>query len=90
MPTKHPRHTVTEVGPVATAFERARRVRADVKAADLVVLGAEALVERERASVQEAEQRRALRRRLRERVNEAGGLDRAALSEARHAWSRDP
>lgn len=88
MPTRHPRHTVTEVGLVATAFERARQVRADVKAADLVVLGAEALVERERASAFEDEQRSALRGRLRERVQ--SGLDLAALSEAReHAWSRD-
>ena len=90
MPTKHQRHTITEVGPVATALERAREVRADVKAADLVVLGAEVLVERERAAAREDEQRGALRRGLRKRVIEGSGLDEAALSAAReHAWSRD-
>lgn len=49
VPTKHPRHIVTEVGPVADAFARARQVDPDVHIRDLVVLGAEAMEERARA-----------------------------------------
>ncbi len=47
MPTKHPRHIVTETGPVADALSRARRVRPDVHVRDLVLLGAERVVEDE-------------------------------------------
>lgn len=61
VPTRHPRHIVTEVGPVADAFMRARRVRPDVHVRDLVVLGAEAMVEQaRRAEVDEARRAEAI------------------------------
>lgn len=59
MPTKHPRHIVTEVGPVADAFARARRVEPDVHVRDLVLLGAEAIVERGRQAEVDEERRAA-------------------------------
>lgn len=90
MPTRRPRHTVTEVGAVADALRQARAVRPSIKPAELIVRGAEALVEDDRRSGAEDQERRALRERLLKRASTDDGLDRAALREAREqAWSRE-
>lgn len=57
VPTKHPRHIVTEVGPVAEAFAKARKVRPDVHVRDLVLLGAEAVVARAEQAEADAQRR---------------------------------
>lgn len=61
MPTKHPRHIITETGPVAEAFAKARRVKPDVHVRDLVLLGAQAIVEQaEQVTVDEERRQRAI------------------------------
>ena len=78
VPTKHPRHIVTEVGPVADAFARARRVRPNVHVRDLVLLGAEALVEQEAREQADEGRRAAAIERLIELSLDPDGFDRKA------------
>lgn len=77
MPTKHPRHIVTETGPVAEAFARARRVKPDVHVRELVLLGAEAIVKRAEQQVVDDERR------------QQAIADLIALSQDPHAFDRD-
>ncbi|MBA2348753.1 MAG: hypothetical protein H0V81_10710 [Solirubrobacterales bacterium] len=77
MPTKHPRHIVTETGRIAEAFAKARRVKPDVHVRDLVLLGAEAIVEQaEQETVDEERRQRAI-------------ADLIALSQDPDAFDRD-
>jgi hypothetical protein len=78
MPTKHPRHIVTEVGPVADAFARARRVEPDVHVRDLVLLGAEAIVERGRQAEVDEERRAAAIEELIRMTTIGDGIDHGA------------
>lgn len=87
MPTSKPRHTVTEVGEIAEAFARARRIRPEIGARELIVLGAEALVEHQREHERDSQVRLVLRQRLLERVTQPDGIDREALAEARWRWA---
>jgi len=78
MPTKHPRHIVTEVGPVAEAFAKARRVQPDVHVRDLVLLGAEAIVERAEQEEADEERRAAAIERLIAMTTTGDGIDHEA------------
>lgn len=78
MPTKHRRHIVTETGPVAEAFARARRVQPDVHVRDLVIAGADAIVERGRQAEVDEEVRAAAIERLIELTTKPGGIDHEA------------
>ncbi len=78
MPTKHPRHIVTEVGPVADAFAQARRIDPDVHVRDLVLLGAEAMVEREMRAEVDEERRAAAIEELIRMTTTGDGIDHEA------------
>lgn len=78
VPTKHPRHIVTEVGPVADAFARARRVDPDVHIRDLVLLGAAALEERGKREAEAEERRDAAIERLIALTTTGDGIDEEA------------
>ena len=82
MPTKHPRHIVTEVGPVAEAFARARRVKPDIHVRDLVLLGAEAVVEQAERERVDEERRAVAIERLFALTTGPDGIDHAAALEA--------
>lgn len=89
MPTRHQRHTITEVGPVAEALGRVRSVagRADLR--ELVILGAEAFIRREEEHQGSEEARSALRERLIARSTTPGAIDREAADAVReHGFSR--
>lgn len=82
MPTKRRRHTITEVGDVEQALERVRAVDGEPDIRELVVLGAEAAVER-------AAERERLKERLIARLATGEGIDLEAAEEVRqHGWSR--
>ncbi len=81
VPTKHPRHIVTEVGPIAEAFARARRVKPDVHVRDLVLLGAEAVVEQAKRERGDDERRAAAIERLIALTTDPDGIDHAAALE---------
>lgn len=78
MPTKHPRHIVTETGVVAEAFARARRVDPDVHIRDLVLAGADAIVERGRQAEVDEERRAAAIERLIAMTTSGDGIDHEA------------
>jgi len=86
MPTKHPRHAITETPEVKAALD-ALRAQLDGERADLaqlVILGAQTQLERLRA---EDERRRALREDLVRRIR-SGELDAdpALADEAKRSW----
>lgn len=78
MPTKHPRHIVTEVGPVAEAFAKARKVQPDVHVRDLVLLGAQALIERAERDEVDDERRAAAIEELIRMAQDPDAFDRDA------------
>ncbi len=86
MPTRHPRHAVTETPRVRAALDELRRRGLDFTLGELVVRGAEA---RLAESAQESG-RRELRARLALALREGThGLDSAAMDEARErGWAR--
>jgi hypothetical protein len=89
MPTKFPRHTLTETPPVRAALDELRRRGVRVVLADLVVRGAAALGEE--LDRRDAEQQREadLRGRLVERLRTGTGLDLEAAMEVREGgWTR--
>ena len=90
MPTRRPRHTITEVGPVEEALGRVRAVRGDVDLRELIVLGSEVAVDRARQEAATEERRVALRRRLIERLGRPGEVDLEAAEEVReHGCEQD-
>ncbi len=86
MPTRHPRHAVTETPRVRAALDDLRSRGIDFTLGELVVRGAEA---RLAESAQESSQR-ALRARLAATLRDGThGLDPASLDEARErGWTR--
>lgn len=90
VPTKRPRHTITEVGPVEEALDRVRAVHPDVDLRKLIVLGADELVRQTESEHRLKAYRAALRQRLVERTTAANGVDGGAAAYAReHGWARD-
>lgn len=86
VPTRHPRHAVTETPPVRAALDELRSRGIDFTLGELVVRGAEA---RLAESAQESA-RQELRARLAAALRDGThGLDPAALDEARASgWTR--
>lgn len=91
MPTKRPRHTITETGPVAEALERARSVAGSLDLKEIVVLGANAYADSELERQRSDERRAELRRRLLKRTLRPGAVDADAALEVREqGWVREP
>lgn len=89
MPTTRPRHTITEVGAVADALSRVRATTGGVDLRELIVLGAEAKLEREEQRAQAVERSAALRERLIARSTRPGAADLEAAREVRRrGWAR--
>ena len=88
VPTRHPRHSITETPPVREALDSLRRRGERVKLDDLVIRGArDRLREIETGRGEEAE-RAELRRELIEQLRTGDGLDPAAAYEARErGWT---
>lgn len=86
MPTRHPRHAVTETPRVRAALDELRSRGIDFTLGDLVVRGAEARL----ADSAQERARRELRTRLAAALRDGThGLDPAALDEARErGWTR--
>lgn len=92
MPTKRPRHTVTETDALADVLEQLRRHsrsnRLDL--AELLRLGGEVKLREFQEEERAAAARTAARERFLERSRSAHGIDVDALAEARiNGWSRD-
>ena len=83
VPTKRPRHTITEVGPVEEALRRARHAEGDVDMRELIVLGAEAVVGRARERARTDERRAGARENAVRRLLSGAGIDAAAAHDAR-------
>ena len=89
MPTTRPRHTITEVGDVEDALQRVRKQTGSADVRELIVLGAEAKLEREQERLRSAARRAELRERLIARTAHPGGVDVEAAAEVRrHGWAR--
>jgi Arc/MetJ-type ribon-helix-helix transcriptional regulator len=89
MPTKLPRHTITETPSVREALDELRRRGEPVSLPELVILGARGLVEDlDRREDQRAHDA-ALRERLVARLRSGEGLDLdAALAARDRGWTR--
>lgn len=89
MPTKRPRHTITEVGAVEEALAQLRAEIGEPDFRELVVLGVERKLEREHESARNEKRRAELRERLIARTTQPGGVDRDAASVVREVgWAR--
>ncbi|HLN01129.1 MAG TPA: hypothetical protein VK335_17700 [Bryobacteraceae bacterium] len=88
MPTRHPRHSITETPPVREALDALRRRGERVRLDDLVIRGArERLQEMENSREEEARKAK-LRQDLVERLRTGEGLDVDAAYEVReHGWT---
>ncbi|MGI8750087.1 MAG: hypothetical protein ACR2J6_06005 [Thermoleophilaceae bacterium] len=87
MPTKRPRHTITETDDVAVAFQRVRAVGADPEPKHLVLLGAQKLVEDVERGHQEEARRAELRERLLARTVGRAVNTEAALDAHERGWA---
>lgn len=88
MPTRHPRHSITETLPVREALDALRHRGERIRLDDLVIRGArERLREMEAARDQESRDIE-LRRQLIERLRTGEGLDADAAYEVRErGWT---
>lgn len=88
MPTRHPRHSITETPPVREALDALRRRGERVRLDDLVIRGArERLREMEVARAKETRNAE-LRRQLVEQLRTGEGLDVDAAYEVRErGWT---
>ena len=88
MPTRHPRHLITETPPVREALDSLRRRGERVRLDDLVIRGArDRLKELEVGRGEEAEKTE-LRRELIEQLRTGDGLDVGACYEvSEHGWT---
>lgn len=90
LPTKRPRHTVTEVGLVESAFEDVRRLGLEPDPRDLMIRGAAELVSEITKARAGSERRRALGERLIQRATHPDGVDKAAAVWAHEeSWARN-
>jgi len=89
MPTKLRRHTITETPQVSAALDELRRRGEPVTLAELVIRGAQAVVEDLDRRAGEDSDPAALRARLAERLRTGDGLDLGAALDARdRGWTR--
>jgi hypothetical protein len=88
MPTRHPRHSITETPPVREALDALRRRGERVRLDDLVIRGAHERL-REMEVARDEETRNAeLRRELVEQLHTGEGLDVDAAYEVRErGWT---
>lgn len=89
MPTKLPRHTITETPKVREALDRLRGRGEPVSLPDLVVRGVDATLADLAGSDDEEARKAALRKRHVERLRSGDGIDvDAALWVREHGWTR--
>jgi hypothetical protein len=88
VPTRRPRHSITETPPVREALDALRRRGERVRLDDLVIRGArERLLEMETSREEEARKAK-LRQNLVERLRTGEGLDvDAAYEVSEHGWT---
>jgi hypothetical protein len=88
VPTRHPRHSITETPPVREALDALRRRGERVRLDDLVIRGARERL-REMQAERDADARNAeLRQQLIERMRTRDGIDVEAAYEIReHGWT---
>lgn len=88
MPTRLPRHSITETPPVRDALEELRRCGERIRLGDLVVRGARQRLAELQAERDDDAHRRELRLQLIEQLRTGEGLDAAAAYEVReHGWT---
>jgi hypothetical protein len=88
VPTRHPRHSITETPPVREALDSLRRRGERVKLDDLVIRGARDRLREIDAGRGEAAEKAELRRELIEQLRTGEGLDAAAAHAVReHGWT---
>jgi hypothetical protein len=88
VPTKLPRHSITETPPVREALDRLRERGVPVELPDLVVRGARDRLREIEEGVADDERRRALRARLLGRMRAGRGIDAEALRAVRESgWT---
>src|ERR1700733_13536679 len=88
MPTRYPRHSVTETPPVHEALSELRRHGERIRLGELVILGARARLRELQAERDEETRKLELRRDLVRRLRTGKGLDAAAAYEVReHGWT---
>jgi hypothetical protein len=88
MPTRHPRHSITETPRVRAALDPLRRRGVKLELGDLVVRGAEQQLRELEEEQAEEERRRELRLDLVRRLRTGEGLDVAAAYEVRETgWT---
>jgi hypothetical protein len=90
MPSKQPRHSITETTRVREALEPLRQAGIEIDFAELIVLGAanrlRELEAAEMAEEMDDERKAALRQRLVERLHTGKGIDIEALYQVRRAY----
>jgi hypothetical protein len=88
MPTRYPRHSITETPPVHEALSELRRRGERVRLGELVILGARERLRELQAQRDEETRKLELRRDLVQRLRTGEGLDAAAAYEVReHGWT---
>jgi hypothetical protein len=87
VPTRHPRHSVTETPPVREALDALRLRGERVRMGDLVIRGARERLRELEAERDDEAHRAELRRQLVERLHTGEGIDVDAAYEVReHGW----
>jgi hypothetical protein len=87
MPTRRKRHTVTETDPVEQALAPLRAEGVHVDFTELVIRGAQAKLDEQRAARDDDARRRARREQFLTRTRSAAGFDlEAATSVREHGW----
>jgi hypothetical protein len=88
MPTRYPRHSITETPPVHEALSELRRRGERVRLGELVILGARERLRELQAQRDEETRKLELRRQLVQQLRTGEGLDAAAAYEVReHGWT---
>jgi hypothetical protein len=88
VPTRYPRHSITETPPVHEALNELRRRGERIRLGELVILGARARLHELQAERDEEARKLELRRQLVERLRTGEGFDVAAAYEVReHGWT---
>jgi hypothetical protein len=88
MPTRYPRHSITETPPVHEALSELRRRGERIRFGELVIRGARERLRELQAERDEEAHRAELRRDLVRRLHTGEGLDAEAAYEVReHGWT---
>ena len=88
MPTRRPRHSITETPPVREALDSLRRRGERVKLDDLVIRGARDRLREIEVGRGEVAEKAELRRELIKQLRSGDGLEAAAAYEVReHGWT---